>query len=601
MHPDQSREQLKERIRESADIVQIVGECLNLKKAGPRFLGLCPFHAEKTPSFTVSPQRQSFHCFGCGESGDVFAFVMKYHHLDFPEALNFLARKYGIEVRRRALSPEEQARLRRRELLYAANEAAAVFYQECLADPKLGHMGREYLEHRGVPEAAIQQYRLGFAPDPAQAGWNILGERLTARGISQEALEDAGLIARREKGGFYDRFRQRVMFPLTDMSGRVVAFGGRILGEGQPKYMNSPESPVFEKSRLLFGLYQHREAIRRQRRALVVEGNFDLLLLAVHGIGNTAAPLGTALTKAHIHALRGYADEVVLLFDADTAGRKAAMRSIPFFLAERMEGRVALLPAGQDPDSYVRSEGPEAIVRLVEQARPLAEFAFEALAREHGMTLSGKSRIAAELNLLMAEASDPGQRELMRAHFSEKLGVSPGYFASPTPRDRERHFPEKALVPGPDEESSGLSSLARHERQLADFLLLYPEFFPELQEAGVEQALRHPAMASIFQLLGRAGAGPGCQPEHLLDCASGEEQRTYLVQLLTRDTGSLGQESHTDYGRRMCDEVLAWLHTFTRRREGAELQRRILEAERQGDMELLKKLMEKRLVLGRKK
>ena len=319
----------KASVKEAADIVQVIGEHVELKRAGARFTGCCPFHNEKTPSFSVNPQGQFYHCFGCGEHGDVFSFVMKFHHMDFPDALKMLAQKYGIELPERQLSPSEQAHLRQRDALYQANEEAVLVYQQCLRHPKWGRDARAYLERRGVPQEFIERYRLGYAPHPDQVGWSYLFEQLRAKGVDAEILEQVGLAVRKDRGGHYDRFRSRILFPITDMTGRVVAFGGRILGEGNPKYMNSPESPIFEKNRLLFGLQPHRQAIRQARRALVVEGNFDLLSLVVHGIENVVAPLGTALTRNHIHSLRSYADEVVLLFDADAAGAQGRHAQYP--------------------------------------------------------------------------------------------------------------------------------------------------------------------------------------------------------------------------------------------------------------------------------
>ncbi len=572
-------------VKEAADIVQVIGEHVDLKRAGTRFTGLCPFHAEKTPSFSVNPQGQFYHCFGCGESGDVFSFVMKYHRMEFPEALKELARKFHVDLPEdRPLSETEQARLRQREAMYAANEQAAVIYRDCLDDERLGKPARNYLAQRGVPAEVVDRYRLGFAPDPEQAGWGYLVDRLLARGVQIEAIEAAGLAVRKDRGGHYDRFRSRVLFPISDMTGRVVAFGGRILGEGKPKYMNSPESPIFDKSRLLFGLFQHREAIRRERRALVVEGNFDLLLLAVHGIDNVVAPLGTALTRHHVHSLRGYGNEVVLLFDADAAGLKAAMRSVPFFLAEQVEARVALLPPGHDPDSFVRAEGAGAVTALVQSARPLAEFVIDALVREHGLTLGGKNRIIGELKPLIHEAADPEQRNLMITHFSEKLGVSPGYFA----RDAAVHV--KAPVQEQSAPPSGLVSLPKQEKQLIDFLILYPEHLPELRAAGLGRMALEPATSRIVELLERMVATNQHQPEQLLSMDLDEQERAYIVRLLTRDQ-PFAAEDRDGHVRELCQELADWLRVTLQKHAGADLQQQILEAGRLGNTTLLMELM----------
>lgn len=591
------REQIKYAVKEAADIVQVVGEVVELRRAGTRLTGLCPFHSEKTPSFTVNPQGQFYHCFGCGEHGDVFAFVMQYHHLEFPEALKLLAQKYGIEMDERQLTAAEQEQLRRREQLYAANETAAQIYQRCLLDAKLGKVGRTYLEQRGVPAQAIERYRLGWAPDPEMAGWQYLVEQLRRQHLGADILEQSGLAVAKESGGYYDRFRSRVMFPLIDMTGRVVAFGGRILGEGKPKYLNSPESPIFAKSRLLFGLYPHRDAIRRERRAIVVEGNFDMLLLAVHGHENVVAPLGTALTREHIHSLRSYSEEVVLLFDADAAGLKAAMRSIPLFLSEQVAARVALLPAGQDPDSYVRAEGPEAVTTLIKGARPLAEFAFDALVHEHGLTLSGKSRIVEELKTMLASAADQEQRTLMISHFSQKLGVSPGYF--------QGGQKPPTVVPTPILDSgqgAGLANLPRQERQLLDFLVLYPESYGQLQAAGLSEALREPAAVRLLTTLEQAMAAGPCRPESFLEWVTEPEERQYIVEVLTKGwphTGGEGAEQ--EQVRQMLEELVRWLTSRSHKQAVAVLQEQINHAERLGNITLLMDLIRQKQEIEKKR
>jgi len=583
-----SRDEIKNRIREAADIVQVIGECVELKKAGTRFTGLCPFHAEKTPSFSVNSQGQFFHCFGCGESGDVFSFMMKYHHLTFPDALKDLARRYHIDLPERKMSDADRARMRKREQLYEVNHAAAEIFHGFLEKSDEAEPARKYLQDRGVPPEMVDKYQLGYTPSPEKAGWKFVTSRLQAKKISIVAVEQAGLAVKKDNGGYYDRFRDRVLFPIFDLSGREVAFGGRILGEGKPKYMNSPESIIFDKSRLLFGLYQHREAIRKSRRAIVVEGNFDLLLLAVHGIDNVVAPLGTALTRSHIKSLRGYCDEVVLLFDGDSAGLKAASRSIPFFLAEQVEGKVALLPEGHDPDSLVREKGAEGIRQLVDTARPLAEFVFSALAQEHGLTLSGKNRIMKELAQLVREASDPGQRELMVVHFSEKLGISPSRFKSGVPQ-----VAQQAKM-----QTTSLAGLPRKQRQLVDFLVLYPEFLEELQQGGLVELVCESVVLKIIGGLRQLAVNGAVSPEQLLSVLPGKSERQYIADLLMR--GPAGGDDHETQGRALCDELLAWLKSVRRQQDGAMLQKQINEAQQSGDTELLMELLRKKQEIAKK-
>jgi DNA primase len=588
------RDEIKNRVREAADIVQVIGECVELKKTGARYTGLCPFHAEKTPSFSVNPQGQFFHCFGCGESGDVFSFMMKYHHLSFPDALKDLARRYQIDLPERKMSDRDRARMRMREQLYRVNhEAADIFHNYLKKEPEAAP-ARDYLRRRGVPEEMIDRYRLGYTPAPETAGWKFITARLQARKFSAIEIEQAGLAVKKDSGGYYDRFRDRVLFPIYDMSGREVAFGGRILGDGKPKYMNSPESPVFDKSRLLFGLFQHREAIRKSRRAIVVEGNFDLLLLAVYGVNNVVAPLGTALTRSHIKALRGYCDEVVLLFDGDSAGLKAARRSIPFFLAEQVEGKVALLPEGHDPDSLVREKEHQGIQALVEAAQPLAEFVFSSLESEYGLTLSGKNRIMQELSQLIAQASDPAQRDLMTAHFSEKLGVSPARFHSGV-----------SLRPAPGTDSAqnmermSLARLDRKQRQLVDFLVLYPEYLGELLQGGLEELECDPAVTTVIDCLQQMEEEGAIMPERLLAVLPENSDRLYIADVLMRGPGeNVDPDQH---GRELCNELLAWLQSVRSQQERAILQQEIREAQQAGDTELLMQLLQKMQEVAKKK
>ena len=578
------RDEIKNRIRETADIVQVIGECVELKKAGTRFTARCPFHAEKTPSFSVNPQGQFFHCFGCGESGDVFSFLMKYHHLSFPEALKDLARRYNIDLPEPKMSDQDRARLRQREQLYRVNKEASAIYHDFLQHADAAASARAYLQKRGVPDDMLTRYRLGYTPPPETAGWEFITKRLQEKKISLKDIELAGLAVAKENGGYYDRFRDRVLFPIYDHSGREVAFGGRILGEGKPKYMNSPESMIFDKSRLLFGLFQHRDAIRKSRRALVVEGNFDLLLLAVHGVENVVAPLGTALTSHHIKSLRGYCDEVVLLFDGDSAGLKAARRSIPFFLAEQVAARVAVLPPEHDPDTLVREQGTEGINRLIDQAKPLAEFVFSSLAREHGLTLSGKNIIMRELAELINHASDPSQRELMISHFSEKLGISPAHFNRSSPKNK----PPSPRQVHPEQPKS-FGQLERRQRQLIDFLVLFPDFLQELQQSGINDLQLDPLVNTIIDSLQQLNDTGQILPEKILSVIPETIERQYITDLLMR--GPAEDIDGEQQGRKLCDELICWIQSVKRQQTVATIQQQINDAQQAGDTEQIMKLL----------
>jgi len=591
METFRAQDEIKNRVRESTDIVRIIGESVELRKAGVNYVGLCPFHAEKTPSFSVNPGRQFFHCFGCGESGDAFSFMMKYHRLSFPEALKELARRAGIDLPERTLSKNDQLRLKQRERLYAVNEAAAELFQQTLLQSGVADHCRTYLLERGIPDQVREKYRLGYAPGPDQGGWSYLTGKLQKKGLAVADIERAGLAVKKEHGGYYDRFRDRVLFPILDMSGRVVAFGGRILGEGKPKYMNSPESLIFDKSRLLFGLAQHKEAIREQRRALVVEGNFDLLSLAVHGVKNVVAPLGTSLTRQHVRSLRGYCEEVVLLFDGDAAGLKAAMRSVPFFLAEQVEARVVLLPQGHDPDTLIREKGAGGIEELVEGALGLPEFVFDTLVKQHGLTLNGKNRIIAELQPLF-KTGDSRQRSLMIAHFSEKLGVSPARMSTAA-----AGVTRPAAVG--EVQGSRFKQLSRQHRQLVDFLILYPELLDELLDAGLEAVVRDPLLLDFITFLKQTAAVGPCTPETIFSALADGVERDYVAELFMR-AGTVEQEDET-WHREMCDELVGWLRQRGRQQDEAGLLQQIREAQQAGDQEKLMELLKRKQECGRKR
>ena len=571
-------------IKDAADIAEIIGEHVSLKRAGTNLKGLCPFHSEKTPSFTVNPERNTYHCFGCGEGGDVFSFMMNFHRLSFAEALKELARKYQIALPEKPLNPQEQEKAKKREALQAANEKAAdLFHQLLLTDPG-AQKARDYLAKRGIPEEISKEFRLGFAPD----SWNFLVNALPKQKIDTEAAKEAGLIVARDNGGFYDRFRNRVMFPITGLTGRVVAFGGRILDDGQPKYMNSPESPVFDKSRTLFGLYQNREHIRQAKNCLVVEGNFDLLSLVVHGVRNVVAPLGTALTQAHIRSLKGYADEVILLFDGDQAGLKAAMRSVPLFLSEQVEARIAVLPEAHDPDSFVREFGRDGLDKHLKTAMPLPEFVFDKLVGQYGSSVAGKTRIVAELQELIKAIGDQHlQRTLFVSHFAKKLGLTPQQLLGGISPAAETSNVRPTAPQG-----KGESQLPMKQRQLLEFLLTCPEYLPDFLEAGLEEIIVNQFGLAILQLL-KAQPDLSAGPEQLLELATGPE-RSFISRLL------ISTPSHSEEMReQMAQGMLRWLSTTRLKAKQEQLTQQGREAQHTQNAQLEMELMTKKIQMNK--
>ena len=413
-------EEIINRIRERIDIAEIVGQHVSLTRAGQNLKGLCPFHQEKSPSFTVSPSRQIFHCFGCGAGGNVFTFLTRITGASFPETVRDLGRKVGIEVQESAAVSGPQSAVSGR--IEDLNKAAAGWFKQNLGDRRIGAEAREYLVGRGIEQASIDRFGIGVAP----AEWEGLFKELTKQGFTQSELSSAGLIIARDGGsGYYDRFRARVMFAITDLRKRVVGFGGRVLGEGTPKYLNSPDTALFKKGQTLFALDAAREAITRTKTVIVVEGYFDAIALHQAGVTHAVATLGTALTPEHVQVLRRFASKVVLLFDPDAAGVRAALRGLDLFVNSGLAVKVVTLPSGEDPDTYVRKDGPESFARLEQQAPSLLDFALEhSLNTAESSTVEGRIQSVDELLRILQKSEHPIEREERIRLVAERLGIN---------------------------------------------------------------------------------------------------------------------------------------------------------------------------------
>ncbi|MBI4496097.1 MAG: DNA primase [Deltaproteobacteria bacterium] len=414
-------------IKARASILEVVSDFLSVKKAGRNHLGLCPFHDERTPSFTVNEEKGVFHCFGCGAGGDVFAFLMRAGHLSFPEAVRQVAKRYGIDLPERELSPEEERRRTLRGRLFELNELAAEYFHQILTSKKEGEEGRAYFDRRGISAGTIETYRLGFAT----AAWDGLTSFLKHKGVPLSLAETAGLVLPRgeaaaERSRFYDRFRRRIIFPILNEGDRVCGFGGRLVEDdpSSPKYMNSPESPAYSKGLILYGLHAAKSPIRERDEALIVEGYMDLLSLYQEGVRNAVASLGTALTASQVHLLARFARHLVLIYDADAAGQKATPRSLDLFLQEGVSGRVVSLPAGNDPDSFIRREGRARWAQVLEEALPLMEFLLRQALKRHGTeTIEGKVRVVRELLPALNRLRDPLEQSLYVERLATRLGL----------------------------------------------------------------------------------------------------------------------------------------------------------------------------------
>jgi DNA primase len=377
-----------EELRTQADIVRIVGDYVALKKRGTNWQACCPFHQEKTPSFNVNPARQLFKCFGCGKAGDVFRFVMELEGISFPDAIRTVAEKCGVPLPEVAESQESEERDRLRDDLLRMNTWATEFFDIQLRETDEGRRALTYLEARGIEPETQRQFRLGYAP----ASWDGLTNYLRERGASKTQIERSGLVTLRDSGtGFYDRFRGRLMFPISDAQGRIVAFGGRIIGEGEPKYLNSPETALYTKGQHLFGLSESRDEIRRRGYAILVEGYLDFLIPYQAGVKHLVASLGTALTEQQVRLLGRYARKVIVNFDPDSAGVNATKRSLETLLNEGFKVNVLTLPDNLDPDEYIRDRGPVEYVKLLKGTQSFLDYIVEQAIRGHDQsTPTGK-------------------------------------------------------------------------------------------------------------------------------------------------------------------------------------------------------------------
>jgi len=505
-------------VRTRADIVEIVGEHIQLKKAGKDYRALCPFHTEKTPSFYVIPRKQFYNCFGCGESGDVFTFLMKRLGLEFIDAVKVLAARYGVEVpETRGPAAEDQHKPLREALAFAAD-----FFERILHEDERGERARAYLQTRGLDLESARRFRLGAAPDE----WRALREAAQKHGIGDEVLLEAGLIKvseREDPHGAaqepYDRFRDRLIFPIPDVGGRIVAFGGRVLGkakEGVPKYLNSPETPVYHKGALLYGIGWARGSIRREGKALLVEGNMDYVSLAARGLENVVAGLGTAVTEEQAALIARYAKQAVLIYDSDAAGLRATFKTGDALLRAGVHPLVATLPTGEDPDSLVRKGGPQALRPYIEAAVDVLDRKLQIL-DERGFfgDIDGIRRGLDRLLPTLRAATDPALRDIYVARVAERTGVR---------RETLEHeltpgnpYGERDLAPGevpprrrPTRRAETREQEWKDERLLLTIMLRDPARVVGAAQAVGATEFRDPLHGAIFEAL--LAAGPERQP-----------------------------------------------------------------------------------------
>ncbi len=472
-------------IKRRLSIIDLVESYTSVKKTGRGYVGLCPFHDDRNPSMHIDEEKGLFHCFSCGAGGDILGFYMRYNNTTFPEALAELAKRANIPIEKTA--PKTRG-ARGAGTLLKINSIVSKYYQKTLESPK-GNQARQYLEKRGIPKEVAVEFGLGYAPD----GWDNLTKFLTKHKVPLGFAEKVGLLVRRNSGdGYYDRFRGRLMFPIVNVDGKVIGFGGRVItGEGEPKYINSPESEIYHKRSSFYGLDKSRDHIRRARRAIIVEGYMDFLSVYSSGIKNVVATLGTALTREHVGVLKRYTDRYVVIFDGDESGIKAAVRSLDVFLEEGLLPNVVILPEGTDPDSFISARGKDELLSLIENAPGLLDFYIDNTVREYRSGTLTLKRSVKEIADVLAKVNDPIAKNGYAKKAAEKLGVRENELLSLI-----RFGKGQAAKPG---ESAAASTQSNHEKTLLAALLKFPELSGIAREKDITADISDPEVKAVLE------------------------------------------------------------------------------------------------------
>jgi DNA primase len=597
-------------IKNTADIVEVISEVVVLKKTGKNYIGLCPFHSEKTPSFTVSPEKQIFYCFGCAAGGNVFSFLMKHDGMSFPDAAKILAGRYGIDIPTTAMSPEQKRRMSQRESLFATNRLAMEFFRKQLFDDISGRRAMAYLNKRGINKEIFDNFYLGYAPE----GWDNLLRFFTKKNISLDLVEKVGLIvSRKEKSGFYDRFRDRLIFPIFDLNMQVIGFGGRVMDDSLPKYLNSPETPVYNKSRSLYGLHLAKMKCRENERVFIVEGYFDLLALHQHGLQDSVATLGTSLTPEHVQLLKGFVGKdgrVILVFDSDDAGIKASRRSIEVFDKGYINAQIVILPDGYDPDSYIFEFGVESFLVLVSEAKDIIPFLMDSAVKKHGLSIEGKIRIISEMQDTLGSISDNTRRSLYIKELAECINIDESAVLekirkiSVRNRDRAKRptWPNtdlgrghhKTSVPDKAQEKVFQGKWDKLERQIIAMMLQFPQILSQIYERNILDLFENNDLKSIGQVLLTHKDDSKVKVSDIINLIKEKEQKNIVASL------AIGEDV---WDHDACIGIVTRFESIRRKNENNLLEK-IKAAEKDNDLELLANLLnqkQKMALLNEKK
>jgi DNA primase len=584
-----------EDVRNQADIYRIVSDYVTLKKRGVNYIACCPFHSEKTPSFNVHPGKGIYKCFGCGAGGDVFGFVMQIEGCSYPESIRIVAQKHGIPIPVAEEGEDYKKLTRDRETVLRLNEWAAEFFEQQLSDEVEGAHARDYFRARGITDETRKRFRLGYSPDR----WDALINHLRERGATIDEIDTSGLAILKEQGGLYDRFRGRVMFPITDSQGRVIAFGGRIISEGEPKYLNSPETAVYTKGRNLFGLDQAKNDIRRLGFAILVEGYLDCIIPQQEGIRNVVASLGTALTDSQVRLLRRYMDQprIVVNFDPDSAGQAATLRSIEMLLTEGFRVNIIKMPTDQDPDEFVREHGAERFLSLLKTTQPYIEYIIDITIGQNDITRpAGKVEAINGILPHLARMRDKVARADYADQIADRLKVDSRVIREELRRvaiGRQQSLDPARLRLAQDSTQA--------ERQLLELLLANSDIrraiVPNLKEADYTEL----ATGSLFSTL-VALEREEIEPDYhtVGERLETDEERALLSGLLISDLYWAGA-SDFDTLFKKATEALTSLRRRQIEKRLDQIQIEIGQAVRDSDTELINRLyQEKRELQNRK-
>jgi DNA primase len=567
-----------EEIRNRVDIVDLVSEYVTLKKAGRNHIGSCPFHKEKTPSFTVNAEKQIYHCFGCGEGGNAFSFLMKINNMTFPEAVRHLAAKLGITLPSREFSPEEKSHQDLRESLLRVNQIAALYYAKTLRAAQ-GTAGRAYLDKRKIKPEIIETFRLGYAPE----GWRNLRDHLQREQVPLKKAEEAGLLVSRKDGDYYDRFRGRLMFPIEDINGNVIAFGGRVVGEGEPKYLNSPESNLYVKGRNLYGLARAKNAIRRDDYLIIVEGYFDLLALWNNGIPNVAATLGTALTREHVDLIKRYTGAVAITFDTDAGGKAALERSMSLFLEKGLRAKAVVLPDGKDPDEFVSKHGKEAFLTEVDRARALVDYYIDEVIG-HGTNIDERRGALKAAIPFIAGISDAAERDQFMKRVSERLGVDEELVRREVSRQQPAGRKEEATPPL----RRATAGIDRVELSLIQIMMENPSRIHDIVQGNVLDFFMSDALKALAETI-TASHREGQPPQNLAGVIDRVEDRAVREKLLELTVSAASPDSAVS--DRLFEDTVRRIKERWYKERQRDLRVRLLRAQEAGDQELFNRLL----------